>query len=124
MNKLIVFYDNFCPNCTKFNKLVKKLDWFNLIDSKQLRNELLISSSFRNIDFELAKQEMASNKNEVWFYGFNTIYLILKRLPLFWFFIPLLYFLKITNIGQFLYKQLAINRKIIPIHCDKNSCIS
>lgn len=67
---------------------------------------------------------MASYKNGRWEYGFESIYRILKELPLFWFFIPLFYLLKITKIGDFLYDEFAIKRKIIPIHCDENCKIN
>ena len=120
MKKLTIFYDNYCPNCTKFSKLVQKLDWLKLIQIKQLRNELH-TNSFRNIDLELAKQQMASFGTK-WHYGFNSLYFIFARLPLFWLSIPILYILKITNLGQILYKELALKRKIIPIHCDAEIC--
>lgn len=120
MKTLTIFYDNYCPNCTKFSKLVQKLDWLKLIQIKQLRNELH-TNSFRNIDLELAKQQMASFGTK-WHYGFNSLYFIFARLPLFWLSIPILYILKITNLGQILYKELALKRKIIPIHCDAEIC--
>ena len=57
-----------------------------------------------------------------WHYGYNSLYLIFVRLPLFWLFIPILYIIKITNLGQILYKELALKRKIIPIHSDAEIC--
>ena len=120
MKKLTIFYDNFCPNCTKFSKLVHKLDWLKLIEIKQLRNELH-TNSFRNIDLELAKKQMASFGTK-WHYGYNSLYFIFVRLPFFWLFIPFLYILKLTNLGQILYSELALKRKIITIHCDAEIC--
>ncbi len=120
MKNLTIFYDNYCPNCTKFSKIVKKLDWLKLIQTKQLRNES-DTNSFPDIDLELAKKQMASF-NTKWHYGYNSIYLIFLRLPLFWIFIPFLYLFKITKLGQLLYTELALKRKIIPIHCDENIC--
>ncbi len=120
MKPIIIFYDNFCTNCTKFSKLVEKLDWLKLIEIKELRDEFE-KKQFSNINLELAKQQMASF-NGKWNYGFQSIYLILTRLPIFWPFMPLLFFLKITKIGQLIYRELALKRKIIPLHCDENSC--
>ena len=119
-NKLIIFYDNFCPNCSKFSKLVQKLDWFKLIEIKQLRNELH-TNPFPNIDLQLATQQMASFSTN-WHYGYNSLYFIFARLPLFWIFLPTLYILKITTLGQLMYRELALKRKIIPIHCDAEIC--
>ncbi len=120
MKKLTIFYDNFCPNCTRFAKVVQKLDWLKLIEIKQLRNELH-TNSFCNIDLQLAKKQMASFGTK-WHYGYNSLYFIFGRLPLFWLFIPILFILKITRLGQILYNELALKRKIIPIHCDEEVC--
>ena len=119
-NILIIFYDNYCPNCIKFSKLVQKLDWLKLIEIRQLRNEL-DTKSFSDIDLELAKNQMASFGTK-WHYGYNSLFYIFERLPFFWVFIPVLYILKITNLGQLIYSELALKRKIIPIHCDAKIC--
>lgn len=118
--KLNIFYDNWCPNCTKFANLIQKLDWLKLIEIKQIRNEL-DTNSFRSFDLELAKQQMASFTNQ-WHYGYDSLFYIFARIPLFWLTFPVLYFLKITKTGQFLYIQLALKRKIIPLHCDEKTC--
>jgi predicted DCC family thiol-disulfide oxidoreductase YuxK len=120
MKILTIFYDNFCPNCTKFAKLVEILDWIKLIKIRQLRNEFH-TNSFPQINLQLANLQMASyGKN--WQYGYNSLYFIFARLPIFWLFIPFLYILKITKLGQLIYSELALKRKIIPIHCDAESC--
>jgi predicted DCC family thiol-disulfide oxidoreductase YuxK len=121
MNKLIVFYDNWCPNCSRFIKIVKKTDWLNLVEVKKLREEQVIKS-FSSLDFEKAKKQMASFKDGIWNYGFKSLFLIFIRLPIFWITFPFFLLLKITGVGQILYTQLAINRKIIPLHCDEDTC--
>lgn len=120
MKNLTIFYDNFCPSCTKFSKIVKKLDWLNKIDIKQLRNELH-TSLFPEINLQLALNQMASFDIS-WHYGYNSIYFTLIKLPLFWFTIPILYLLKITKLGQLIYTELALKRRIIPIHCQNEFC--
>ena len=120
MKKLIIFYDNWCPNCSKFAYHIQKIDWLNLIDFKELRNEEL-TNQFIEINLELAKQQMASYTNK-WNYGYISLYLIFLRIPLFWISIPLFWLLKITKFGQYLYKELALKRKIIPLHCDSETC--
>jgi len=101
-------------------RIVKKLDWFHWIQEKPVR-EIIYTDSFLELDRNLALKQMASY-NGKWHYGFTSIFLILSRLPLLWMFFPLLYLLEITKSGQFLYMELALKRKIIPIHCDENSC--
>lgn len=117
---MLIFYDNWCPNCTRFIQVVKKLDWFSCIEEKPLR-EILPTHEFPMLDRKLALKQMASYNGE-WHYGYTSIYLIFKKLPVFWILIPILYLLKISATGQFLYSELALKRKIIPIHCDENSC--
>lgn len=119
MKKLTVFYDNWCPNCSRFIKIVKKLDWLNLVESKELRNEQ--SKQFSLIDYEKATKQMASF-NGKWNYGYSSLFFIFIRLPILWILFPIIFLLKITGIGQILYIQLAINRKIIPLHCNEKTC--
>lgn len=120
MQRLIILYDNYCPMCTKFVRLVSKLDWLDLIELKQLRN-LDDLNKPTDVDLNLALKQMASYNGE-WNYGYISIFLIFARLPLFWILFPILFLLKISGIGQFIYMELAVKRKIIPIHCDGNSC--
>ena len=120
MMKLTVFYDNYCPNCTRFANLIQKLDWLRLVEIKQLRNPVHINSAI-GINKKLAEKQMASFDGS-WSYGYKTLFKIFLRIPLFWLFIPLFWLLKISNLGQYLYIQLAINRQIIPIHCTEESC--
>jgi predicted DCC family thiol-disulfide oxidoreductase YuxK len=121
MKNLIIVYDDWCPYCIRFSKLIKKFDILRKISFFKLRKD---SIDIENFDNNLALKKMASYKNGIWMYGFESIYRILKEIPLFWFFIPLFYFLKITRIGDFLYDEFAIKRKIIPIHCDENCKIN
>lgn len=120
MKTLTIFYDNYCPNCSKFASLIQKLDWLKLIQMKQLRNKSE-TYLFLDIDIELATKQMASFAKK-WQYSYISLYLIFIRITVFWVFIPLFYVLKITPIGQYLYTQLAITRKIIPIHCSAETC--
>jgi len=75
------------------------------------------------IDNKLAIKSMAAidtGGNPV--YGFLSIYEICKVLYALWPFLPLFYVLKITGLGHLLYRELAIRRKIIPLHCDESTC--
>ncbi len=116
MKKLHVYYDNWCPNCTRFIKIIKKYDTIGLIEARKIREK----NTLETLDIEKAKNKMASTVDEAsWNYGFKSLYLIFKRIPLFWISIPLMYFLKLTRLGDFLYNELAERRNIIPLHCDE-----
>lgn len=114
-----IYYDNFCPNCTRFINLISKLDWLSLIKIKKLRNTLDTDNA--GINKNLAEKQMASFDGN-WNYGYLTLFKIFLRIPACWIFIPVFWFLKISTIGQYLYLQLAVNRQIIPLHCNDDSC--
>lgn len=99
---------------------IKKLDYFNLIEIKQLRN-LAHINNFAGINKRKSQEQMASFDGN-WSYGYYTLFKIFSRIPLFWIFIPLFWILKITKLGQYLYLQLAVNRNIVPLHCTNDSC--
>ncbi len=115
MDVLKVYYDDWCPNCTRFMKFITKVDLFNVIEFKKLRDD----KHTGKIDLKLAEKKMASTiDGESWYYGYLSIYKILVRVPLFWIFVPFLFFFKVFNLGDYLYNELALKRKIIPMHCD------
>ena len=117
---MTIYYNNYCPNCIRFANLIQKLDWLSLIQTKQLRNSNYIKKAV-GINQNLAEQQMASFDGN-WSYGYAALFKTFLKIPVFWIFIPLFGLLKITNLGQYLYIQLAINRKIIPLHCTEESC--
>ena len=116
---MTIYYDNYCPNCIRLANLIQKLDWLSLIQTKQLRNSNYIKKAV-GINQNLAEQQMASFDGN-WSYGYAALFKTFLKIPVFWIFIPLFGLLKITNLGQYLYIQLAINRKIIPLHCTEES---
>lgn len=118
---MTVYYDNWCKNCSRFMKLAHKLDWFKLISSRELRNQDH-TKSVVGLDLKLAEEQLASVSKEKWKYGYDSLYRIFIRVPLFWVAIPFFWLLKITKLGQYLYMQLAVNRQVIPLHCNKENC--
>lgn len=120
MKKLTIFYDDWCPNCTKFVGIIQQLDWLKLIEVKKLRNKL-DTNSYDSLNLVLAKQQMASLTNK-WNYGYVSLYQIFIRIPLFGILIPFFFMLRITGLGQYLYIQLAVNRQIVPLHCNAEIC--
>jgi Uncharacterized protein conserved in bacteria len=117
VNKLKIFIDTWCPNCVRFGKIVQKLDFFDCIELKSARN--LVDQ--KNIEARKAIQTMiAIDKNNRVFYGFSSIYQIIKRLPLMWVIIPIFWVFKISGFGNYFYRELAVKRRIIPLHCDRD----
>lgn len=122
MIKLLFFYDDWCPKCSQFAHFIKKNDIFQKTEAIPLRKSAEIQRDL-NINSEKASQQMASFDGKTIFYGFDSIYLIFKRIPLLWGFVPILFLLKLSRMGHFLYNEYAVKRKIIPIHCDPDTCL-
>lgn len=118
---MTVYYDNWCKNCTRFMNFAHKMDWLELVSSRELRNEDH-TKNVEGLDLVLAEEQLASVSVGKWKYGYDSLYRIFLRIPLFWLFIPFFWLLKITRLGQFLYMQLAVNRQIIPLHCKDYDC--
>lgn len=110
-NKLTIYIDGWCPICKKFKNIVFKLDFFKLIEIKDIRESDII-------DEKKLKLMFSKSDKEISFYGFDSIYEINKRLVVLWILLPFSFILKITKIGNFLYNELSVKRKIIPLYCD------
>jgi predicted DCC family thiol-disulfide oxidoreductase YuxK len=120
MKKVIIVYDDWCPNCSRFSRLVQRYDVLKLVTFVGLRSDST-SILIAGMNPELAKSQMASIVDK-WQYGYVSLVAVFVRVPLFWVLLPLFGVLQFTGLGQYLYVQLAINRKIIPLHCDETSC--
>lgn len=117
---LTIYYDNYCPNCTRFAGVVHRLDCLHRVEIRPLRN-LEQRDREMGINIGFAEKEMASYDGR-WAYGYPTLVKIFEKLPAFWLALPLFWLLKFTGLGQILYLQLAVNRKIIPLHCPEDGC--
>lgn len=116
-SKLKVFVDGWCPMCKRFEKILLKLDILNRIEIADIR-----TSEVPNQDFRVKglKAIASIKENGKIYFGFDSIFQISLLIPFVWIFIPVLYLLKITKIGEFLYSELAMKRTIIPLHCDED----
>lgn len=110
-NKLIVFYDSWCPICIKFKKNVTFLDLFCLINFEDIRSADEID------EFGLKKMKSVNFKGKI-FYGFDSIFEIVIRLPLVYIIVPFFILLKISKLGSIMYDYISLKRKIITFYCD------
>ncbi len=117
--KLLIYYDSWCPKCKTFVAFIKKTDIFGNINYKSVRD---IESNEGIIDSNRALVEMPSvimGKDRV-YYGFDSIFNISKKSPSLWLIFPILYILKISGIGNIMYREIAQNRRLL--HCDEEEC--
>lgn len=103
--------------CKKFGNRIKKVDFLNLIILEDIRDAKVPSIEFRNKGL-LSMASIDDNGKSS--FGYDSILKIAIRIPIFWLVLPILFILKLTRIGNYIYNELAIKRSIIPIHCDED----
>ena len=112
---MIIYYDSYCNLCKTSSTLWKKMDW----------GQKLTFTSFRSMkDYPKTMEEQLHvyDKNK-WYQGYSALIQIIKVLPLMWILLPFLYFFKWIGFGDFIYRKVASNRKLVPIdQCNNDGC--
>ncbi|OYD06939.1 DCC1-like thiol-disulfide oxidoreductase family protein [Paludifilum halophilum] len=121
--KITVFYDGWCPFCTRSVHTAKKLDGFGLIHFVSFR-EPGVTASY-GLDPDRLEKRLHSTKDGLHFHeGIDGIIQMVSRLPLLWPFWPLLILSRRLGIGQRVYDWIAGKRTIIPAGgCDEHCSI-
>lgn len=112
---MIIYYDSFCSMCTKSSIIWKKFDW----------NNHLTFESFRDLEHypKAMEESLHVNQKGEWFSGYNALIQITKQLPLLWILIPFMHVFKRLGLGDAIYKMVAHNRKLVPVHqCQDGVC--
>ncbi len=118
--RITVFIDGWCAVCKRFAKSIKYVDIFDLVEIKDIRNQ---ESEDTGIDIEKGLKIMASKTATARYYGFDSLFQIIKRIPILWIFLPFFLLLDATGFGDIFYNEIAIKRKIIPIQCNRQCSI-
>ncbi|MFC4556883.1 thiol-disulfide oxidoreductase DCC family protein [Virgibacillus kekensis] len=112
---MIIYYDGYCKMCTRTSTIWEKLDWNNRLEFQSFR-------SLNEYSDEMEESLHISHKGK-WQKGYTAIVEISKRLPLMWAFVPFLYIFKWLGLGDFIYRKIAKNRKLVPVNqCQDGSC--
>ncbi|WP_421889859.1 HTTM domain-containing protein [Marinoscillum sp.] len=120
-HKITVYIDSWCQNCVRFGKLTSRLN-IGLIEIADIRN--LNQPETGSLDTGRAMQEMATvNRKGVIRYGYPSLIRIALRTPALWLLLPILLLFKLTTLGDLIYQQVAIKRKIIPFGCSPTTCL-
>ncbi len=116
--KFTIYIDSWCPLCKRAGRFVGILDFLDLVRVEDIRRSEVPSEEF----CEKGLSSLASiTPKGGHFFGFDTLLMISLRLPLFWILLPVMFLLKWTGAGSYLYNELAVKRTIIPLHCG-DSC--
>lgn len=112
--KIIVFYDGWCPFCTKTTNRIRTMDYFHLVDFVSFREKGIIQEN--KLSIEKLEEMIHSKKKEAGDVkiGIYSFIQISKRIIPMWFILPFLYVSVWLGFGQKLYKFIADRRIIIP----------
>ncbi|PFK33488.1 thioredoxin [Bacillus cereus] len=121
---MIVFYDSWCPMCTAVAERTKNFDKngkmkFVSFRDKDVVEEYQLSEEIQ----EKMEQRLYILKNDKWYDGIGSIYILAKAVPLYWFTVPFIKVSILLGFGNKVYDYIADNRKLVPVgHCHEGVC--
>lgn len=117
--RLTLLYDNWCPRCISFARIMQKADLLGNLKFVPMRDERETYAEV--VDYERAEQAMPSiNRSGQVVYGFDTLYRLCLSLPLLWPAAPVMLALRVTGVGRKVYHKIAISRELL--HCSPEGC--
>ena len=120
---LLVFYDNWCPLCTRAKRIIEKADRRKALRFMPLRDEQL--RALYRLDENGAERRLYSLDAATGeaFSGIGSIVEIARRVPVLRPLYPLLYLVQKLKVGDKIYDWLAHRRRIIPVgQCEGDAC--
>ncbi|WP_077702129.1 thiol-disulfide oxidoreductase DCC family protein [Virgibacillus dokdonensis] len=122
-NNVLVFYDTWCPICTKSMKTLARLDCFRRLQYESTRNKAVLneySLNYEKLEKRMHTIRLKDGKIEE---GIDSIFRIVKQIPLLWIAVPFLQLSIWIGVGSKIYDWLASKRKILPVGgCEGDFC--
>lgn len=116
--RILVFYDGWCPMCRGVVSRIAAMDYFRLITCVSFRDDAVITEYSlvpEEVQLRMHSTKITSMKMKQ---GIHSVFQICCRLLPLWPFVPLIHLFKIIGLGQFLYDLIAKRRLIVPVnHC-------
>lgn len=120
--QVIVFYDGWCPFCTKSATNAKRLDFFHLLQIQSFR-ESGIPETYGLDPHRLEKRLHTTADGNRFYEGIDAITQMVSRLVPLWPLLPVLWMVKWLGLGQKAYDLIASRRTIIPSGgCEDGLC--
>ncbi|WP_224749742.1 thiol-disulfide oxidoreductase DCC family protein [Polycladospora coralii] len=119
----MIFYDSFCPLCSKSMGVLEKIDRRHKFQFESIRDSMILEQY--NINKEEAEKRMHTLqlKDRKMETGISSILRIIKQIPLFWVLVPFIQLSIWAGAGPIIYDWLAQRRTILPIGgCKGDSC--
>ncbi len=120
--RVMVFFDGWCPFCQASVRTLKKMDWFGLLRFVSFRESTVCL--MYNLDPVKAEQRMHSKRVEETELhdGIHAFIQISKRLVPLWPILPILAAANLLGVGQKAYDFVASRRTIIPAGGCDDAC--
>ncbi|MEJ8548114.1 DCC1-like thiol-disulfide oxidoreductase family protein [Brevibacillus borstelensis] len=120
--RVIVFFDGWCPMCQASVRTLKALDWFGLLRYASFREQSVCEAY--GLDPQKAEQRMHSKRigDTDLHGGIHAFIQISKRIVPMWLISPLLCLANRLGIGQKVYDFIAARRTIMPTGGCDDSC--
>ncbi len=121
--KAVVIYDGECPLCRRSVRILRSLDWLNVLAYADARHPEQVPELPVPVEPERLLEEMhlLTPDGQKVYHGFKAFRWMAWRLPLLWVVAPLLHLPGAERLGQRLYLWVARNRfKLLP--CQGGVC--
>ncbi|PEE41203.1 thiol-disulfide oxidoreductase DCC family protein [Bacillus pseudomycoides] len=121
---MIVFYDSRCPMCTVVAEHTKKLDKKDTMKFASFRDKDVVEEYQLSTELqEKMEQRLYILKNNKWYDGIGSVYVLAKAVPSYWFVVPFIKLSILLGFGNKVYDYIANRRKLVPVgHCREGVC--
>ncbi|MDM5154677.1 DUF393 domain-containing protein [Bacillus sp. DX1.1] len=121
---MIVFYDSWCPMCTAVAERTQKLDKKGTMKFVSFRDKDVVEEYQLSTELQgKMEQRLYILKNNKWYDGINSIYVLAKSIRAYWFAVPFIKLSILFGFGNKVYDYIAHNRKLVPVgHCREGVC--
>ncbi|AMR02563.1 thiol-disulfide oxidoreductase DCC family protein [Bacillus thuringiensis] len=121
---MIVFYDSWCPMCAAVAERTKKLDKKGKMEFVSFRDENVVEKYELSQELQSKmEQRLYILKHNKWYDGIQSIDVLAKAVPSYWFAVPFIKLSIVLGFGSKVYDYIANNRKLVPVgNCRGGVC--
>lgn len=120
---ILVYYDSWCPLCTRVRQRLGQLDWLKLLRFASIRDQEAVRELGVPMDHLERRMHVRNLRTGAVTDGIHAVSAIAARVPLLMPLWPGVALSARLGLGQQAYDFLASRRSIVPVgHCDETGC--
>ncbi|EEM17200.1 Thioredoxin [Bacillus pseudomycoides DSM 12442] len=110
--------------CTAVAERTKKLDKKDTMKFASFRDKDVVEEYQLSTELqEKMEQRLYILKNNKWYDGIGSVYVLAKAVPSYWFVVPFIKLSILLGFGNKVYDYIANRRKLVPVgHCREGVC--